>query len=102
MEHLGIGFGHGFFGFMASFSESVGGLLIGLGLLFRPACVLLVITMFVATASHYATGRGNPGHSAKNMLLFAGLLFIGPGKYSLDQWISDRRRVRVREIPGDE
>jgi len=97
MDNFGIGFGHTIFGFMATFSESVGGLLVGLGLFFRPACALLMITMFVATVNHYATGRGTPSHAAKNMLLFVGLLFIGPGKYSLDQWISDTRRERSRE-----
>jgi putative oxidoreductase len=91
-ENFGTGFGHTFFGFMASFSESIGGLLIALGLFFRPACVLLFFTMFVATVNHYATGRGNPGHSAKNAILFLGLLFVGPGRYSLDQWIADRKR----------
>jgi len=92
MGNLGIGFGHTFFGFMAAFSESIGGLLIALGLLFRPACALLFITMFVATVNHYATGSGTPGHSAKNAMLFLGLLLIGPGKYSLDESIAGRMR----------
>lgn len=84
MRHLGIDFGHTFFGFAAAFSESVGGILIALGLFFRPVCVMLGLTMFVATVSHFATGRGNPGHAFKNFFLFFGLLFVGPGKYSLD------------------
>ena len=36
MSNFGIDFGHTFFGFLASFSESVGGLLIAAGLFFRP------------------------------------------------------------------
>lgn len=90
MENFGIGFGHTFFGFMAAFSESIGGLLIALGLFFRPACALLFVTMFVAMVNHYATGRGSPSHAAKNTMLFLGLLLIGPGKYSLDEWIAGR------------
>ena len=92
MDRFGIGFGHTFFGFMASFSESIGGLLIALGLFFRPACALLFITMFVATVNHYATGRGTPAHAAKNAMLFLGQLFVGPGRYSLDHWIANRTR----------
>jgi putative oxidoreductase len=82
---------------MAAFSESIGGLLIALGLFFRPACVLLSVTMFVAAANHYATERGTPSHAAKNATLFLGLLLIGPGKYSLDQWIIDRRTGEGRQ-----
>lgn len=97
LGNLGIGFGHTFFGFMAAFSEAVGGLLVAVGLFFRPASALLAVTMFVATANHYATGRGSPSHAAKNTLLFLGLILIGPGKYSLDQWLADRTRHRMPE-----
>ena len=92
MEHVGIGFGHTFFGFMAAFSESVGGALIALGLFFRPVCALLAFTMLIAATRHYVTGRGNPGHAVKNMFFFVGFMLIGPGKYSLDAVINARRR----------
>lgn len=92
MEHFGIRFGHVVFGFLAAFSETVGGLLIALGLLFRPAAVLLLATMAVATTRHLATGQGTPAHAFKNAWVFLGLLFVGPGKYSLDYLIEQRGR----------
>jgi putative oxidoreductase len=98
MEHFGIGFGHTFFGFLAAFSESFGGLLIALGLFFRPVCALLFVTMFVAMVSHYASGRGSPAHAAKNMFVFLGLIFVGPGKYSLDAMIT--RIIAQRKSSG--
>ncbi len=91
LDTFGIGFGHTFFGFMAAFSESIGGLLIAAGLFFRPICVLLAFTMFVAMMRHFISGRGNPGHAFKNMFILSGLLLIGPGKYSLDAWIAQKR-----------
>ena len=96
MQHLGIGFGHTFFGFMASFSESVGGVLIALGLFFRPVSALLCFTMFVATISHFASGQGTPAHAFKNASVLLGLIFVGPGKYSLDEVL--RRKLR-RDLP---
>jgi len=93
MGLLGMHFGYTFFGFMAAFSEAVGGLLIAAGLFFRPAAALLAFTMFMASVSHLASGRGNPGHAVKNTFLFLGLIFIGPGKYSLDALIARNRRV---------
>jgi putative oxidoreductase len=88
MRYIGIDFGHTFFGFMASFSESIGGVLIALGLFFRPVCALLAFTMVMATMSHYGSGRGNPAHPFKNAFFLIGLIFVGPGKYSLDALIA--------------
>lgn len=84
MEIFGIGFGHTFFGFMAAFSESIGGLLIAAGLFYRPMCALLGLTMFVATLRHMITGQGSPAAAFKNFFVLIGLLPLGPGKYSLD------------------
>jgi putative oxidoreductase len=92
MEHFGITFWPTFWGFMAAFSEFFGGLLVAIGLFFRPAVTLIFVTMVVATTGHIVTGIGGPAHSLKMAFVFAGLVFIGPGKYSVDAWIHRRRR----------
>ncbi|KAA3439429.1 DoxX family protein [Rufibacter hautae] len=87
MSTLGISSGATFFGFMAAFAETVGGLFLMLGFLFRPVVVLLFITMVMATIHHLAAGEGINGasHAIESAILFLSLLFIGPGRYSLDE-----------------
>ena len=86
MKHLGITFWPGFWGFMAAFSESIGVAFLILGLFFRPSALLLVITMSVAALSEYrAHGLGEASHAIELALVFTALIFIGPGKYSLDK-----------------
>lgn len=94
MSAIGIGFAPTFWGFMAAVSEFGGGLLLALGLFARPACFFLLMTMTVATTMH-VTG-GDPfqkySHALEAAILFFSLLFIGPGKISLDQYFSKRRK----------
>jgi putative oxidoreductase len=86
MRHVGITFWPGFWGFMAAFSQSIGVFLLVLGLAFRPSSLLLVITMSVAALSDYrARGLGEASHAFELALMFAVLMFVGPGKYSLDK-----------------
>ena len=84
LEMFGIGFGHTFFGFLAAFAESVGGVMIAAGLFYRPILALLAGTMLVATLRHAISGEGTPAHAFKNMFVLLGLLPLGPGKFSLD------------------
>ncbi len=93
MSMFGIGFGHTFFGFMAAFAESVGGLMLAAGLFYRPVAALLAFTMFVATMRH-VLGEGTPAHAFKNMFVLLGLLPLGPGKYSLDEQLSRSRAAK--------
>lgn len=85
-QFVGIGFAPTFFGFMAAMAEFGGGVLLILGFLIRPACAFLVINMAVAAALKFGTGAGLGGASqAIEMgVVFLSLIFIGPGKYSLD------------------
>lgn len=91
VENVGIGFGHTFFGFLAAFAESIGGILIAVGFLFRPAALLVAGTMFVAWVMHVTTGNGSPAHAFKNLWVALGLSLIGPGRYSIDHWLQSRR-----------
>lgn len=91
MAMFGITFGYPFFGFVHAFVESIGGLMFAAGFLFRPICVLAFVNMVVAATGHYVSGRGNPGHAVKNGFLFLGMFFVGPGRYSVDHWIAQRR-----------
>ncbi|MFQ6676466.1 MAG: DoxX family protein [Fidelibacterota bacterium] len=102
MEHLGINFGHTVFGFLAAFSESIGGILIALGLFFRPMCLLLGFTMFMAAFSHFASGRGNPAHAMKNFFVLMGVFIVGPGKYSIDAVLASWWRNRHKVNPAPE
>jgi len=86
MKHLGITFWPGFWGFMAAFAESIGMGLIILGLMFRPASLLVFITLAVATVMEYRTrGWGEASHACELAMVFLALVFIGPGKYSVDR-----------------
>lgn len=93
MSNFGIEFGHTFFGFLAAFSESIGGLLIAAGLFFRPMCLMAGFTMFVAMFQHLITGQGNAGHPFKNLFMLVGLMMTGPGKYSVDAMLLKKKAV---------
>jgi DoxX. len=86
MSIFGINFAPAFWGFMAAVAESVGGILFALGLLFRPAAILLTGTMAVALATHLAGGDNFMvyGHALDLLIIFAASILIGAGKYSID------------------
>lgn len=94
MPSLGFQFMPVFWGFMASVSEFFGGICVILGLFFRPACILLTITMAVATSMHLGRGDGLRGasHALENGIVFLSLILIGPGKYSVDERLKLVRR----------
>jgi len=91
MSHLGITFLPTFWGFMAAIAEFVCALLIVAGLVTRPAAILLVINMTVAANMHIQTGNGSPETAIMYGIVFLTLIFIGPGKYSLDAQFGSTR-----------
>ena len=87
MKVVGVNFFPMFWGFMAAVAEGVGGLFLILGIFFRPVNILLVITMIIATLFHLGKGDGIGGasHAIELAIVFFSLIFIGPGKYSMDK-----------------
>jgi putative oxidoreductase len=87
MKYVGIHFWPVVWGFLAAAVETFGGFLLIIGLQFRPVCILLVINLIVAALFHLRTGGGisEAAHAIEDCIMFAGLLFVGPGKYSVDK-----------------
>ena len=87
MGMFGIHFLPTFWGFMAAAAEGIGGLLLVLGLFFRPATLLVLFTMFVAAYSHLS--KGDPLSKAELSIVFGiaalSLFIMGPGRYSIDK-----------------
>jgi len=76
---------------MAMVSEITGGSLLALGLFMRPACLLLIFTMIVATrVGHkdavYWIANDPPGaeHTIHLAAIYCVFLLFGPGAFSLD------------------
>lgn len=86
---VGIHFAPTFFGFMAALAEFGGGLCLIFGFMTRLACIFLFIDMAVASAMHLTKGDGLnvASHAIEAGILFLSLIFIGAGKYSLDEKI---------------
>ena len=88
MSVVGIDFFPLGWGFMAAATESIGGLFLLLGLFFRPAALLLLFTMIIASLVHLSDpkqGFMDASHAIELGIVFLGLVFIGPGKYSIDK-----------------
>ena len=87
MAVFGIAIAPVFWGFLAAFSEFVGGMAVAAGLFFRPVCVLLLVTLIVAAAFHLDRGDGLGGasHAIEMAVVFFSFLFLGPGRLSLDE-----------------
>ncbi|MDD4215305.1 MAG: DoxX family protein [Bacteroidales bacterium] len=86
MSVIGISFAPVFWGFMAALSETLGGLLLILGLFTRPAALLMLFTMFIAALMHFTNGDGLKGasHAIEMAIVFSTVLIAGSGKLSLD------------------
>jgi putative oxidoreductase len=87
IKYVGITFLPVMWGLLAALVETVGGVLVILGLAFRPACLLIGINLIVAAATHFGKGDGISGaaHAIEDAIMFAGLFFVGPGSYSVDK-----------------
>lgn len=87
MARFGITIWPTFWGFMAALAEFGGGICMMLGLLFRPALVLMLAAMVVAATGH-VSGQisGGPWHATEMMTVLIVLMLLGPGRYSVDAY----------------
>lgn len=83
------------FAWAAGLSESVGGMLLAVGLVARPAAGFILATMLVAA---FVKQAGDPFLERELAMLYAAvaLMFLaaGPGRYSLDGLIARHRASR--------
>lgn len=94
----GLGFPMaGMFAVASALSESIGAILVGIGLFTRPAAVFLAIDMTVAL---YNEMSGADPIELPALYFIAALTVVmtGPGRYGLDTILSERR-VRKEERP---
>jgi putative oxidoreductase len=92
MGNLGIHFAPMVWGFLAACAESIGSMLLIVGLFTRPAAALLAMTMLVAVSRHLSLPDGEPGsgwkaasHAFEFLIVYVTLLFTGPGRYAADR-----------------
>ncbi len=86
-KYVGVHFWPVVWGLLSAVVETFGGFLVIIGLAFRPVCLLLVINLVVAALSVLGKGEHlmDASHAIEDAVVFAGLLFLGPGKYSADK-----------------
>lgn len=95
-----VGFSPGYvMAFMAGSAEFFGGIALILGLLTRPAATVAAFTMLMAMTVHIGNGLfvSNNGYEFALSLLAitTALVFMGGGKFSLDQIIEEKLKKKV-------
>ena len=92
MKHVGITFAPTFWGFTAAMAESLGCLLLILGFLFRPTCLVLFLVLLVIVVAEIEASRSGifstfarEPNAIQLALFVLTLMFIGPGKFSVDK-----------------
>ena len=87
IRNLGLHTHYQFWGFLGALMGCVGGALMIFGLFFRPGVILVFILTFVhllGALEGAGTLRANLA-AVELAVMLAGLLFVGPGKYSVDK-----------------
>ena len=86
-----------FAAYLAGAAEFFGGIALVLGIFFRPMMVVMAINMLVALTFHL--NLGDPyvkySHPLESGILFIALIFIGPGKFSIDEILFGPARERL-------
>ncbi len=104
MANLGITFAPAFWGFLSASAEFIGGILFVIGLFTRPVAFFMAINMVVAATMHFSM------HDQWSKVIlpiqlfsvFAAIIFIGAGKYSLDNLIFAAKQKRnVKETVSE-
>jgi putative oxidoreductase len=73
-------------GFVGALLGTIGGILVILGLFFRPGIlVLLLVAIAHAIGVKHGSGFRTALPSIEICFVLAGILFVGPGKYSVDK-----------------
>lgn len=88
MQHVGITFAPALWGFAAAMAETMGGVLLVVGFLFRPAAAMLLATMVVAAIMKFRLSGGaflEWAWPVELAVVFLSLIFIGAGRYSVDR-----------------
>jgi len=86
--NLGIHFAPAFWGFMAAATEGIGGLLLAIGIFYRPIALMLAFTMLVAATFHQHKGdkfMDTTSRPVELCIVFFGLAVVGPGRFSVDK-----------------
>ncbi len=96
LQYINTEFAPMFFGFIIGIAELFGGLFMLSGLFFIPTLIVLLMFMIFTIVEHSGAGQDflTISHSIELGIVFLSMLFIGPGKYSLDEKINRRRRRR--------
>lgn len=85
----------GLLALLAALSEFLGGLLLAVGLLTRPAAIMILTTMLVAALKVHAADPFMKKELAFAMaIVAAAILLAGPGRYSLDWKLFGARALR--------
>jgi putative oxidoreductase len=87
MHTFHIDFWPAVWGFLCAVTETIGGLFCMLGLWFRLVSLLLFLNFVVATTQHVTSIStiSEGAHAIELVAIFFGLMFIGPGIYSVDK-----------------
>lgn len=103
MSSFGIDSGHAFWGGVAATLETVGGLSLLLGLFTRVGAIAAALVLLGAFVSHAAAGDPLSVwlHPLKTFAATVAIFFTGPGRYSVDAYMTDRDTLE-RSEPGSD
>jgi putative oxidoreductase len=84
-RHLGIHSHLQWWGFASALAQTVGGVLVIVGLFFRIGLLLTLIRLLIHTIAIWRIGSLPAYVSLEMCIILASLLLIGPGRYSVDK-----------------